>query len=97
MVFNRKPADCAGPSPPPPFFEAYKDPKEALGGGGFRGRQLEEAVSDESALERWLQTWHGKFECFFAGLPLPSQAQLGSCLGALGLHLGSRLDAAIGR
>lgn len=91
LVFNRMP-DCSGPPPPPPFFEAYTDPT-----AGFRGRQLQTAAMDQSAFEQWLEGWHSQFECFWTALPLPSQAQFGSCLGALALHLGSRFDGLLGR
>ena len=30
------------------------------------------------------------------GLPMPTQGQLGACMGALGLHVGSKLDALMG-
>lgn len=50
------------------------------------------AVSESSTV--WLMEWRVRFDCWFAALPKPTQNELGSCLGALGLHLGHRLDAA---
>ena len=40
-----------------------------------------------------MEEWYEEFACWFVSLPLPTQGQLGSCFGALSLHLGSRLDA----
>ena len=47
--------------------------------------------------DAWLEEWRRRFGCWWIGLPGPTQAQLGSCLGALSLHLGSRLDVLLGR
>merc|ERR1712070_1279936 len=41
----------------------------------------------------WVEEWYEEFACWFVSLPLPTQGQLGSCFGALSIHLGSRLDA----
>ena len=41
----------------------------------------------------WQQSWESRFECWWLALPMPTQSQLGSCMGALGLHIGSKLDA----
>lgn len=56
-----------------------------------RRRALGTAVSTG---DRWLDEWSDRFECWYLGLTIPSQTQLGSCMGALGLHIGSKLDAA---
>ena len=45
----------------------------------------------------WDAEWRTRIECWWMGLPMPTQARLGGCLGALALHLGSRLDTALGR
>lgn len=50
--------------------------------------------SSKSAEEVWHDEWREQFECWFIALPPPMQTQLGACMGALGLHLSSRLDAA---
>lgn len=41
----------------------------------------------------WFSAWRRHFDCWYLGLPAPTQMQLGGCMGALALHLGSRLDA----
>lgn len=46
-----------------------------------------------SEQESWLDEWEQSLSCWWVGLPVPIQAQLGSCVGALALHLGSKLDA----
>jgi|TARA_B100000513_G_scaffold193418_1_gene120784 hypothetical protein len=40
------------------------------------------------------QEWDRRIECWFGGLPMPTQSQLGACLGAFALHVGSKLDTA---
>ena len=45
----------------------------------------------------WTHEWSRRFECWWMGLPGFTQSRLSACLGALSLHLGSRLDAAFGR
>jgi hypothetical protein len=52
-------------------------------------RRLQELTAHEQA---WLERWRARFECWWIALPPASQTQLGQCLGALSLHLGSRLD-----
>lgn len=44
--------------------------------------------------EAWLTLWAERFECWFLGLPGSSQQGLRTCMGALALHIGSRLEAA---
>ncbi len=39
--------------------------------------------------------WRSRLECWFGALPIPTQAQLGGCLGAFGLHIGSRLESSL--
>tara|TARA_B100000513_G_scaffold193709_1_gene121435 strand:+ start:526 stop:3900 length:3375 start_codon:yes stop_codon:yes gene_type:complete len=46
------------------------------------------------ASAEWEEEWRGRFDCWVLALPPGLQSQLGSCMGALGLHVGSRLDAA---
>lgn len=59
----------------------------------FGRRQLQSYAS--SPQQTWQTEWRGRVTCWFLGLPLPTQQQLGSCMGALGLHIGSRLDASL--
>ena len=43
----------------------------------------------------WLEEWHARVSCWWMALPMPTQAQLGECMGALALALGSRLDSSL--
>ena len=43
----------------------------------------------------WHEEWRQRLGCWWMGLPLPTQSQLGGCLGAISLHLASRYDAAL--
>lgn len=47
-----------------------------------------------TAFSAWHDEWQRRFECWWLGLPVSGQRQYGACLGALGLHLGGRLDRA---
>jgi|TARA_B100000513_G_scaffold188070_1_gene110884 hypothetical protein len=51
-------------------------------------------TSERSNPDRWTAEWHRRVECWWIGLPTPEQSRLGACVGALALHLGSKLDAA---
>lgn len=82
-------------SPPPP-------PPEAADGKCDTRRQLSAAATTHgtsavASPSAWRTEWERRLGCWWAALPLPTQAQLGGCLGALSLHLGSRLDAFLGR
>lgn len=63
------------------------------------GASEQQAEGSELCLlsTRWEDEWREKLADWFRGLPLPTQEQLGGCMGALALHLGSRLDALLGR
>ena len=56
------------------------------------GESLHRVDLGEGAFS-WQQEWQRRFECWFMGLPLAMQTQLGGCMGAVGLHLASRFDA----
>lgn len=65
-----------------------------------RRRQLVQATksnkaesSQEGAEAAWLDVWLNRFACWWIGVPPLMQQQLGSCLGALGLHLANRFDS----
>ena len=45
----------------------------------------------------WHEVWQQRFGCWWIALPVPTQSQLGNCLGAFSLHLGARLDLFLGR
>ena len=47
--------------------------------------------------EAWFAEWRRQLSCWMLSLPSPSQEQLGSCIGALSLHLGGRLERMLGR
>ena len=40
----------------------------------------------------WSAEWRQRVACWWAALPTLTRTQLGSCFGALALHIGSRLD-----
>ena len=44
----------------------------------------------------WHEEWRERLGCWWLALPRPTQTSLGQCLGALSLHLGSRLELALG-
>ena len=58
-----------------------------------RRRQLETAMGEAG----WFGAWRTSLECWWVTLPIPTQTQLGGCVGAVGLHLSSRFDAALAR
>lgn len=51
--------------------------------------------SAEPAADAWLASWRERLACWFVALPGPTRLQLGNCMGALGLHVGSRLEALV--
>lgn len=52
------------------------------------------AEAGESDGEDFYVEWRDRFECWYTGLAIPTQHKLvGECLGALALHLGTRMDA----
>jgi hypothetical protein len=57
----------------------------------------EDEKKDESHSDSWLHSWQDELECWLVGLPGPTQSQLSGCLGAFALHLGSRLEVALGQ
>lgn len=58
-------------------------------------RRLQSAMPSRE--EAWHAAWQRRLECWWLALPQPTQGLLGSCLGALGLHLGSRLESLVSR
>ena len=66
------------------------------GKGKGRGRQLSIAAA-EAEEDAWHEAWSNRVECWWLSLPMPTQQQLGQCMGAFSLSLGSRLDTLIGR
>ena len=50
---------------------------------------------DDNESRAWFLAWRKRFDCWYLNLPVPTQTQLSGCMGALALHLGSRLDAAV--
>ena len=45
----------------------------------------------------WHDEWRQRLGCWWIALPNPTQSQLRSCLGALGVHLGARLEGLMER
>ena len=63
-----------------------------------RHRRLQSLTRAPSTAEdAWHAVWRERLECWWLMLPQPTQGMLGSCLGALGLHIGSRLETLIQR
>ena len=51
--------------------------------------------SSFSSETSWHVEWQRRVACWWLALPAPTQTQISSCLSALSLHLGSRLDSAL--
>ena len=75
--------------------------RRALSAAGAAGDATPDGASEAACStsfcdseQAWFETWQRRFECWFVGLPLTKQTQLGSCMGALALHVGSRLEVA---
>lgn len=64
-----------------------------------RRRQLQwsglSETTPEASETAWLDTWAHRFSCWWLAVPPLTQERLGGCLGALGVHLASRLDASL--
>ena len=60
-------------------------------GGGVGGEVIE---TDEAV---WHDEWRQRLGCWWLALPMQTRSQLGSCFGALSLHLSARFDALLGR
>ena len=73
---------AASPADAPPLCDA-------------KSRAEAEAILPETE-RAWLKLWKDRVECWYMALPKPTQIRLslGSCVSALGLHLGSRLEGA---
>ena len=63
-----------------------------LGGDGRPG--VTTPRGDAPGEDAWFEAWQESLECWWMALPAPSQSELSQCVGSLGLHLGSRFDAA---
>lgn len=64
---------------------------ERLAPRGLDGGVLEAGVASDA--DAWFAEWRERLECWWVGLPSPARSELASCLGALGLHVGSRFDS----
>lgn len=60
----------------------------------FGCRLLSDGNSTLLPSEAWWDEWRRRLRGWWGLLPFASQTSMASCLGGLGLHLGSRLDAA---
>lgn len=67
---------------------------EGKPGACGRRRLQATAITTEEA---WYSSWQSSLECWWGGLPVPTQQQFGACVGAFGLHLGGRFDRALGK
>lgn len=45
--------------------------------------------------DAWLMLWHERLGCWFLALAGPTRTQLRNCIGALGIHVAARLEAAM--
>ena len=70
-------------------------PGETSGECENERRRMQVSAAPES-VDEWEHEWRHRFECWWLALPMPSQASIGSCLGALGLHLSSRFHELMG-
>ena len=61
---------------------------------GCHRRRLREWAPARDA-NAWHAQWRERIECWFLGLPMPTRTQLAHCMGALSLHLGSRLESVL--
>ena len=57
-------------------------------------RRIEEVSPAAVTRKQWHREWRRRLECWYLTLPPLSQSSLGSCIGALSLHVGSKLDLA---
>lgn len=73
------------PATEPPSVSAPRDPP--LSGN----RALVEEDTRKSPL-KWAQAWRARFSCWWLLLPPITRTRLGSCMGALALHIGSKVD-----
>jgi len=62
-----------------------------------RGRRLAGIVASQDEASEWFASWREELACWFDHLPVLTQQKVATCLGALGLHLGARFDAVLGR
>lgn len=54
---------------------------------------MKEYTPEGDAGDAWQAAWRRRVACWWLALPLPTQQQVGACMGAFSLHLGSRLEA----
>ena len=59
-----------------------------------KGERRLSAVAAKDVDEEWHAQWRNNFSCWWLALPMPTQGQLGACMGALALFVGSKLDVA---
>ena len=68
--------------------------------GAVIGAEIEAVIGAEigaNGIEAWHEEWRERFGCWWIALDAPTQSELGNCLGALSLHVGSRLSTMLGR
>ena len=62
-----------------------------------RRRLMKDGIAVMMSEFVWYEAWSEMVDCWWVGLPLPTQEELRRCVHALALHLGSRFDQALGR
>ena len=94
---------CEGVASFTPELCARRRVREARNGGGApsggapAGSARGSAATQPAGETAWHEEWWQRLGCWFLALPRTTQGRLGPCLGALSLHLGSRLDALLGQ
>ena len=58
-------------------------------------RLLQEQAALEPQQETWLEEWGRRLDCWWPLVPFETRAEFSACMGALALHIASRLDFAL--
>ena len=86
----------APPSPPGAELGGVRIDPARLGTGATEGGSSV-AGARRSAFDAWLLRWQREIDEWWASIPATSKEQMGQCMHALGLHLGSRLQQTLQR
>ena len=81
----------------PGAFFGYDKPVHTLKWSGLDPAPPWEFMGLSPEAESWHSRWRKRLACWWRSLPEKTQAQVGDCFGAFGLHLGSRLDQFLGK
>lgn len=91
------PDHCAadGDNAPLRRLSALESPSQVAGVVRVHGARLHELLPAGLSVEAWLLSWRKRLGCWFIALPGSIRMQLENCIGALGIHIASRLEAAM--